>query len=258
RLLLAYDAVDGATAGILSSYSAVILGRFEREEQAELAVERRSAAPLVRTSPSFWYNRELSYRAFMVPGILVELVTMVGLLLCALNIVREREIGTIEQLNVTPLKRWQFIVGKLVPFWLLGLAALALGLLVAKLVFAIPIRGSVPLVFAIAAVYLLAMNGLGLAVSALSYTQQQATFLALFVLLASILLSGLFTPIDSMPLWAQKLTLANPMAHFVEINRRILLKGSGFGEIQDHFWYLPAAAGIILPLAVLRYRKVGS
>jgi ABC-2 type transport system permease protein len=260
-VLLAFDAVDGAAAGILNAYAVTILGRFGADFGAEIAA-RSVGAPAAASEAapggavSYWFNPRLSYHDFMVPGILVELVTMVGLLLSALNIVREKEIGTIEQLNVTPLGKGQFIAGKLIPFWILGLVALSLGLWVARLLFHIPLNGSLALVFAIAALYLLVMAGLGLAISTASDTQQQATFLALFTLILCILLSGLFTPVESMPLWAQYLTLGNPIYHFIAVMRSILLQGAGFAAIRGHVTYLAVMVAVILPLAAWRYRKV--
>jgi len=264
-VLLVFDAVDGATAGILNAYAVTILGRFGADFGAEVqarsvgspaAVEGAGRAP--GGAVSYWFNPRLSYHDYMVPGILVELVTMVGLLLSALNIVREKEIGTIEQLNVTPLTKGQFIAGKLIPFWILGLVALSLGLWVARLLFHIPMNGSLALIFAIAALYLLVMVGLGLAISTASDTQQQATFLTLFTLIVAILLSGLFTPVDSMPLWAQRLTLANPLYHFIAVMRQVLLQGAGFAAIRVHVSYLAGFAVIILPLAAWRYRKTAA
>lgn len=252
-VLLIHDAVDGATAGVLNAYAASIVQRFA----AQGGIEVRSALAGPRGQVSYWFNPELSYPDYMVPGILVELVTMVGLLLSALNIVKEKEIGTLEQLNVTPMTKGQFIAAKLIPFWLLGLVALALGLTVAKLLFHVPFRGSLTLVFAIATLYLLVMVGLGLAISTASQTQQQATFLAVFVLMLSILLSGLFTPAESMPLWAQRVTLGNPLYHYVAVMRKVLLLGSGFPAIRVHVAYLGAFALIILPVAAWRHRKVG-
>ncbi len=263
-VLLVFDAIDGATAGVMNAYAATILGQFERE--LGVSVERRSppgAGPLapragVVGTVSYWFNPELSYPDYMVPGILVELVTMVGLLLSALNIVREKELGTLEQLNVTPITRAQLIAGKLLPFWALGLVALSLGLGVARLLFQVPMRGSLALVFAVAALYMLVMVGFGLAISAVSETQQQATFLALFTLIVFILLSGLFTPAESMPAWAQQLTQANPLYHFVAIMRKVLLLGAGLATIRNHIVGLVACALVVLPLAVWRYRKVGA
>jgi ABC-2 type transport system permease protein len=253
RLQLVFDAVDGSTAGILSAYSSAILARYERELGVSVLGAPRggTAAPAV----AYWFNEELSYRSYMIPGILAELVTVVGLLLCALNIVREKEIGTIEQLNVTPMSKSAFIAAKLVPFWLLGLAELTVGLLVARYLFEVPMRGSIPLVFASAALYLLVMLAIGLWISTLSSTQQQATFLSLFVLLVFILLSGLFTPVESMPGWAQAITRANPIYHLVEVMRSVLLKGTGLATIGHHLVAMAAMVATVLPLAVWRYRK---
>lgn len=259
-LLLVFDAVDGATAGVMNGYAATILGRFERDLGLALAVRSTNGPAIGGSKPrgtaSFWFNRELSYPDYMVPGILVELVTMVGLLLSALNIVREKEIGTLEQLNVTPITKGQLIAGKLIPFWILGLVALSFGLLVARLLFRIPFHGSLLLVFGVAALYMLVMVGIGLAISTVSDTQQQATFLALFTLIVCILLSGLFTPASSMPLWAQRLTLANPLYHFVAVMRQVLLLGAGWAGVREHVAYL-AATALVLPLATWRHRKVG-
>jgi ABC-2 type transport system permease protein len=257
-VLLVLDAVDGATAGILNAYAGTILQRFQHELGATVQARRGTVQnPGARGSVSYRFNPELSYRDYMVPGILVELVTMVGLLLSALNIVREKEIGTLEQLNVTPMTKSQFIAAKLIPFWLLGLVALTVGLVVARLLFYVPFRGSLLLVFAIGALYLLVMVGLGLAISTVSDTQQQATFLATFVLIVCILLSGLFTPAESMPRWAQILTLFNPLFHFVAVMRKVLLMGTGLAGIHTHVLYLAAFAATVLPAAAWRYRKVG-
>jgi len=194
----------------------------------------------------------------MVPGILVLLVTMIGTFLSSMNVVREKEIGTIEQLNVTPLRKRDFIVGKLLPFWFLALVELAIGLVVAKLVFHIPMLGSVLLIFALAGLYLLVMLAIGLLVSTVTETQQQAMFLAWFFIVIFILMSGLFTPIESMPAWAQRFTLLNPIAYFIEIMRRVLLKGAGIGAVRDQVIALAVYAAVMLTLATSQYRKVSS
>ena len=170
---------------------------------------------------------------FMVPGILVLLVTMVTMFLGSMNVAREKEIGTIEQLNVTPIKKYQFIIGKLLPFWLIGLFELSFGLVIGKVLFNIPMVGSLGLVFLFAMVYMIVVLGMGLLISTAANTQQQAMFIAWFFLVIFILLSGLFTPIESMPKWAQTLTLVNPIRYFVEVMRGVLMKGAGFADIQQ-------------------------
>jgi ABC-2 type transport system permease protein len=192
----------------------------------------------------------------MVPGILVGLVTMIGTLLTAQNIAREKELGTLEQLNVTPITRGQFIAGKLLPFWGLALLELAMGLALGKLVFDIPIRGSVPLLFGVSAVYLLVALGIGLFVSTLVDTQQQAMFVSFFIVNVYLLMSGLFTPVDSMAPWVQVVSQANPVRHFVTIARAILVKGAGPAQIAAPFLVLVASAAVVLMFAVRQYRKV--
>jgi ABC-2 type transport system permease protein len=173
-----------------------------------------------------------------------------------MNVVREKEMGTIEQFNVSPVKKYQFVIGKLVPFWFIALFELAFGLLLARIVFGIPIVGSLGLIFGVAAVYLLAVLGIGLFISTLVNTQQQAMFLAWFFAVVFIMMSGLFTPVDSMPQWAQNINIINPIAYFIKMMRMIMLKGSEFQDILKPFASVAVYAVISLTLAVWRYRKV--
>ncbi len=191
----------------------------------------------------------------MVPGILVLLVTMIGVFLSAMNIVREKEIGTAEQLNVTPIRKSHFIIGKLAPFWILGIFEFTLGLIIAKFVFDVPFVGSLVLVYAFAAIYIIMILGMGLFISTITNTQQQAMFIAWFFLVVFILMGGLFTPIESMPDWAQTITLFNPIRYFIEVIRMVLLKGSGFFDVKFHFVVVILYAFIINGLATWNYRK---
>jgi ABC-2 type transport system permease protein len=209
----------------------------------------------IQLSSAFWYNPELNYFTYMVPGILVLLVTVISAFLSAMNIVREKEMGTIEQINVTPIKKYQFILGKLIPFWFIALFELAFGLILAKLVFDIPMLGSLGLIFFVAGVYLFVALGLGLLISTLTNTQQQSMFLTFFFMIIFILMSGLFTPVQSMPEWAQTINLANPIAYFIDVMRMVLLKGSVFNDISRQFFSLLVLAILLNTLAVWRYRK---
>jgi ABC-type multidrug transport system permease subunit len=191
----------------------------------------------------------------MVPGILVALVTLIGTLMTAQNIAREKELGTLEQLNVTPITRGQFIAAKLLPFWALGLIDLAIGLTVGALVFGVPIRGSLFLLFGVAAIYLVVALAIGLFISTIVDTQQQAMFVTFFVFNVYLLMSGLFTPIDSMAPWVQVVSLANPVRHFVTISRAILVKGAGAADIVQPVVTLVAFAIITLTLAIRQYSK---
>lgn len=254
---LTLNAEDGAKAGVVQAYAMEVLTRFNQDIQVDFMTEAASA-PSIKILPAYWYNPDLNYETYMVPGILVLLVTMIGGFLSAMNIVREKEIGTIEQLNVTPIRKHQFIIGKLLPFWIIALFELAFGLTVAGLVFRIPMLGNLLLIFGLASVYLLVILGIGLWVSTVTETQQQAMFIAWFFMVIFILMSGLFTPIESMPVWAQKLTLINPIAYFIEIMRRVLLKGAGFAAVQVQFWSLVLYAFVVLTFAVRQYRKVSA
>jgi ABC-2 type transport system permease protein len=191
----------------------------------------------------------------MVPGILVLLVTMITLFLSGMNIVREKEIGTLEQINVTPIKKHQFIIGKLFPFWVLGLVILTVGLLIAKIIFNVPMLGNIGLIYLFTSVYLLVILGMGLLISNFTNTQQQAMFIAWFFVVIFILMSGLFTPIESMPVWAQNITLFNPIRYFVEIIRMVMLKGSGLQDIFPKFAIITLYAIVMNGLAVWSYKK---
>ncbi|WP_440999561.1 ABC transporter permease [Fodinibius sp. SL11] len=249
------DAVDGTTAGLIQGYGRSIIQDFNTEIRPNVRSMEFTNRQSIEVIPASWYNPNLDYIQYMVPGILVVLVSMIGMFLSGMNIVREREIGTIEQLNVTPISRYQFITGKLLPFWIIGLFELALGLVIARFGFGIPFVGSVWLLFLIAGIYLLVVEGLGLFISTITNTQQQAMFIAWFLMVVFILMGGLFTPIESMPVWAQELTLFNPVAHFIKIMRMVLLKGAGWSEVQHLVGLLTVMAGVILPAAIFRYRK---
>jgi ABC-2 type transport system permease protein len=249
------NAIDGSAAAIMNAYGNSIIADYNRDIIVDLSGGAISK-PLFNIQYSYWYNPELDYKTYMVPGILVLLVTVIGLFLSSMNVVREKEMGTIEQFNVSPVKKYQFVIGKLVPFWFIALFELAFGLLLARIVFGIPIVGSLGLIFGVAAVYLLAVLGIGLFISTLVNTQQQAMFLAWFFAVVFIMMSGLFTPVDSMPQWAQNINIINPIAYFIKMMRMIMLKGSEFQDILKPFTAVAVYAVISLTLAVWRYRKV--
>jgi ABC-2 type transport system permease protein len=256
KLQISANAINGQKAGLGVNYASAIIQDFNADIRTEwLDLTDKNAQPNIEIPFSNWFNPDLNYTNYMVPGILVILVTMIGMFLSAMNIVKEKEIGTIEQLNVTPIRKYQFVIGKLMPFWLIGLFEMGFGLFIGKLAFDIPIEGSLWLIFAFSAVYLWLILGLGLLVSTMTDTQQQAMFISWFFLVIFILMSGLFTPIESMPTWAQRITYFNPIAYFVDFMRSVMLKGSKFGAVQQHFVILGAYALAINILAILNYRK---
>lgn len=264
---LIMNAEDGAAAGVTQSYAAQIIAAYAAELGATLrptAAQLSAGGSTIQPTPPIevrargWYNPDLDYSDYMVPGILVQLVTVVGSLMAAMNIVREKELGTLDQLSVTPLSRAAFIAAKLIPFWIIALVELALGLLVARFVFHIPMVGSILLVFAAAMVYLLAALGIGLFVSTLVETQQQAMFVTFFIVMVYLLMSGLFTPVRSMPVWAQWMAQLNPVKHFITIMRAVLLKGAGVADVIVPIGILGAFGVVFLSLAIRQYgRRVG-
>jgi ABC-2 type transport system permease protein len=258
-LSVSINAIDGATAGLTNVYISQIIGGFNQNIQTKLAPYTDGTLVKLQNIAiisSFWYNNTLNYKTFMVPGILVLLVTMLTLFLSSMNIVREKERGTLEQINVTPIKKYQFIIGKLFPFWILGLVILTVGLLIAKFVFNVPMLGNIGLIYLFTSVYLVVILGIGLFISNHTETQQQAMFIAWFFTVVFILMSGLFTPIESMPQWAQNLTVVNPIRYFVEVMRMVLLKGATFVDIIPHFGIIFGYAVIINGFAVWSYKKV--
>jgi ABC-2 type transport system permease protein len=250
------NAINGTAAGLAQAYTTMIIQNYNQNLKTSLMPVRPEGSRNIETTYSFWYNPKLNFKTFMVPGILVLLVTIISLLLTGMNIVREKELGTIEQINVTPVKKYQFVVGKLLPFWILALFELAFGLVLGKLLFNIPIIGSLWLIFMVVGVYLVGILSLGLIVSTITNTQQQAMFISFFFMMVFILMSGLFTAIENMPVWAQWVNQANPVAHLVRMMRMIMLKGSGFTDIQDTFLKLCVIVIVVLTLAIRRYRKV--
>lgn len=250
------DAENGSTAGIIQSYASIITIDYNKNILAENSyLIKNRIVPQITTVERYWYNPELDYKQYMAPGILVILVTFIGMFLTAISVVHEKELGTIEQLNVTPIKKYQFLIGKMLPFWLIGLFELTFGLGIAKLIFDIPILGNIFLLLGLTALYMMVVLAAALLISTITDTQQQAMFISWFFVVIFILMSGLFTPISSMPKWAQTITDFNPIAHFIEIMRRILLKGAGFNEIREQFYYLVGFAVVMMSLSVWRYRK---
>ena len=249
------DAVNATTAGLANAYAVSVIRDFNSGIMVEVLGPVEGRMMSINILQSFWYNPDLNYKIYMLPGILVILVTMIGMILTALNLVREKELGTAEQINVTPIRKYQFIIGKLLPFWVIALLELCFGLIVGRILFQLPMVGSLLLLFAFASLYLLVVMAIGLFLSAISNTQIQVMFVVFFFMITFILMGGIFTPAESMPDWAIRINFVNPIAYFIRVNRMILLKGSGFGQIAREFYYLGVYAIVMLSLATWRYRK---
>lgn len=256
KLFVAVNAINGTKASLGGSYLGSIIGDFNADVRMQLVTPPRfSQFPVIEVVASNWFNPVLNYKVFIVPGILAILVTMVGGFLSALNIVREKEIGTIEQINVTPIKKHIFILGKLIPFWVLANIVFTIGLLVARFVYGIVPVGSLLTLYAFISVYLLAVLGFGLLVSTFCDTQQQAMFIMFFFMMLFILLGGLFTSIDSMPEWAKLITRVNPVRYMIEVMRMVILKGSSFIDVLPHVGVVACMAAVLNGWAVLNYKK---
>ncbi len=262
RLQVLVDAVNATSAQLSWSYLTSVVRDFNRDVIVSTGMMPGNSAALsggsvpgISVSPRYWYNPTLNYKYYMLPGVLVILITAIGLMMSGLNLVREKESGTIEQINVTPVMKWQLIASKIIPFFIIGLLDLALGLSIGWLAFNIPFEGSLLLFFACAAIFLVAVLGLALFFSTMASTQQQFLFVAFFFVMIFILMSGIFTPTESMPLWAQQFNWVNPVAYLMRINRMVMLKGSGFSDIMRDMGMLTILAFSYLTLAIRAYRK---
>jgi ABC-2 type transport system permease protein len=255
-LFLAANSINGVKAGLGTSYLQRIVHEFNQDVRDEwLQPPRLSPEITIDVRPMNWYNPMMNYKYFMVPGILVMLVTIVGSFLTSMNIVKEKEKGTIEQINVTPIKKYHFILGKLIPFWIIGLLILTIGMIVSWVLYGIVPVGSLFTIYFFAAIYLLAVLGYGLLISTFASSQQQAMLVTFFMFMVFVLLGGLYTPIESMPVWAQWFTKFNPVTYFIEVMRLVVLKGSSIRDIMPHIFKVLAFAVVLNTWAVFSYRK---
>lgn len=252
QLLL--NSINASAAQLTLGYCSSVIMSYAKE----ITITHQMVAtppPTIDVKTRYWYNPELNYRIYMAPGILGILVTVIGWLMTGMNLVKEKERGTIEQLNVTPIRKYQFIAGKLIPFLIIGLFDLLFGLLIARILFKIPMEGSLFTLLAFGTLYLIAVLGIGLFISTISNTQQQVLFVSFFFVMIFVLMSGLFTAVENMPDWGQKLDIINPLYYFIRVIRMILLKGSGFHDIAKDMIAISIYAVITNSLAIWRYRK---
>jgi len=246
------DGTDSNSSGVALAYVQGLVGEFN----AALAAERGDRRPTIEPRVRVWFNADLESRNFMIPGVLALLLMLVTANLTSMAIVREREIGTLDQLNVTPLGRWELILGKMLPYALVGLVDVLLVVTVAVYWFAVPLRGSFALLLGASLIYLVCTLGLGLFVSTISATQQQAMMTAtFFFLIPMIYLSGFIFPIENMPVVIQWLTTIIPLRYFLVIVRGIFLKGVGFDVLWPQFAALGIWGVTVLSLAAARSSK---
>ena len=211
--------------------------------------------PVIDIKPLNKFNPHMDYKIFMVPALMVMLVTLLCGFLPALNIVGEKESGTIEQINVTPVNKFIFIISKLIPYWIIGFIVLTLGFIIARTVYGLTPAGNLFVIYAVTTIYILVVSGFGLVISNYSDTMQQAMFVMFFFMLIFILLSGLYTPVNSMPEWARIITVVNPLKYFMHIIRHIYLKGSSFTDIIPQVYALCIFAVVSNTWAIISYKK---
>ncbi len=258
EVMLSANSVNGTRGLLGSAYLSQILNDYSSELRSELAqtgMPSRQKMSTISITPQYKFNENLDYKVFMIPALMVMMVTLICGILPALNVVSEKENGTIQQINVTPVSKLQFILAKLIPYWIIGFVILSISFGAVGLLYGIwPAGGFLPL-YVSSIVFIIGISGLGLIISNYSDTLQQAMFLAFFFILIIILLSGLFSPIASMPKWAQIVARSNPLSYFMEIMRMIYLKGSSYKGISTPLFYLLGFAVGLNTWAVLSYSK---
>jgi len=253
------DGINSNTALIALGYVNQIADRFGQEHQLDRLQQQApllaAQVPIIELERRPWFNADLRSQWFFVPGVIGSLTLVIVVNLTAFAVVREREIGTLEQIMVTPISRLEFILGKTLPFFLIGLADVALVSVVGTLWFGVPLRGSVLVLLLGAVLFLLSMLGVGLFISTVSSTQQQAMVTAFFFLMPAITFSGFGFPISSMPEALQKLTYLDPLRYFLVVLRSVYLKGVGLDVLWPQMAAMAALGFVMLTISVFRFRK---
>ena len=258
KLYIAIDAIEGTKANLGGAYLNSIITDFNDEIRVDWHTSGTmtgSDAPRISVASSNWYNPFMNFHLYIVPAILVTLVTAMAAMQTAFNIVQEKENGTIEQINVTPIKKYVFITGKMIPFLVLGIIIFTLGLIVSWIFYGVVSAGSLWVLYLSLADYLFAMLGLGLLLATYSGTQQQAMSLSFFFINIFNMMSGAFTAVDSMPGWAQAIVSTFPPYHFIRIMRMVVLKGSSIPDILPNLGAMFAIGVVLNVWAIANYRK---
>lgn len=261
---VAVNAVNGTQGLLGSNYIMQIANEFSTDLRGELmhTIPAQSRASMMRMPqieiiPQYRFNPELDYKNFMIPGFMVLLLTIICGILPALNIVMEKENGTIQQINVTPVSRIGFILAKLIPFWIVGLVVMIISVTVTYLMYGLWPAGSMLAVLFSAIVFIFSISGLGIIISNYSENMQQASFLVMFFILILILLGGMFTPVSSMPSWARVIAAVNPFNYLTKTFRMLYLNGSTLADVSGNLLILGIIAVILNGWAVLSYKKRG-
>ena len=247
------DGTDANSATIIMSYISQLIAKHS--ENILTQIRNRRGVGIVVSQPRVWYNPNLKSSVYMVPGVICLILLITTLLLTSMSITKEREVGTLEQLIVSPIKPWELIIGKTMPFVLIGLCDVVLIISAGKLIFDVPIRGSLLFLFGVALLFILTTLSLGLFISTISRTQQQAMMTAFFFAMPAMLLSGIFSPIENMPKIIQYITLLNPLRYFSTAVRGILLKGNDISILWPQVLALFIFGITASIFSSLRFRK---
>ena len=251
RISITANAVNATKGGMGMQYVVQTIARTLAELRGEKSPAKLSESVTIENR----YNPTLNYRHYMIPALMIILFILICGFLPALSIVGEKESGTIEQINVTPISRFMFILSKLVPYWIIGLFVVTVAMLVARLVYGLAPVGSIGAIYFGALLFILTISGFSLTIANFSETMQQTMFVMFFFIMTFMLMSGLLTPIDSMPVWAQRFTLILPPRYYVEILRSVYLKGTTIAELWTDYAALSIFAIIFNTLAALTYKK---
>ncbi|MDD3739283.1 MAG: ABC transporter permease [Lentimicrobiaceae bacterium] len=259
QLMISVNSVDGTQGLLGNNYLVRILNNFSneiRKEKGLLELNTNKINPHIDITTNYSYNPDLNYKTYMIPAFFVLLVTLIVGMLPTLNIVGEKEKGTIRQINVTPINRYTFILGKLIPHWIIGFIILFISMVIGWLMYGLFPAGSIFAIFIASTIFIIGISGMGIIVSNYSSTLQQAVFTFLFFILVIILLSGLFSSIDGMPVWAKVIAFSNPLTYYIDIMRRVYLVGSSTLDVLPAIGILGLFCILLNAWAFLSYKKV--
>jgi ABC-2 type transport system permease protein len=258
EIQLLADGLDGNSAGITLAYAQGILADFQMPDIVKLrGLNQTSGKPkhMIQMEERMWFNEDLDNAQYMIPGIIAVLITVVSMMLSSINLVREKEIGTLEQLMVTPLKRHELLMGKILPFLILTFVELGIVLIVGQIVFSVEVKGSYLLLAGLAFLFLFTTLGLGIFISTITNTQQQAMFVSWFVMVFMIMISGFFIPIENMPVFMQKLTYVSPMRYFLHIVRDIIQKDASLIYLLKDAIPMTLYGLLIFVVSTIKFQK---
>lgn len=254
QVLIAVNTVNGNKGILASSYLGNIINDYASE--ASISGSKATAtSPTIEINTQGRFNPYMDYKIFMVPALMAHLLILLCGFLPALNIVSEKEFGTIEQINVTPVGKFTFILAKLIPYWAVGIFVLTWSVILARMAYGLAPTGEIWVLYFFALLFIVVISGMGLIISNYSQTMQQAMFVMFFFIIIIMLMSGLFTPINSMPDWAQDITIVNPLKYFIQVTRSIYLKRSGFGDLLTQLLALFTMAIVLNGWAILSYKR---